>query len=231
MTNRERAMNILHYKPVDRMPAVHFGYWGELLTEWAEQGKIPKELAEGNWDSSPKDRELDKQREASAHGVIALLLIQLLYLLSHFLLCGFVVSARVLFADSRFLGAQTSLLDRIFLLSYTEDERHYQLCENSEEQYRENIAVSADITEELQYIAYRDSNKIHYLIFLLSDFDGVVIVLLCRLYFCCLYPFGISVSAWEPFSRARDRIRPPSRDCSAKCAILTAKRRRKSHVS
>ena len=60
MTNRERAMNILHYKPVDRMPAVHFGYWGELLTEWAEQGKIPKELAEGNWDSSPKDRELDK---------------------------------------------------------------------------------------------------------------------------------------------------------------------------
>ena len=60
MTNRERAMNILHYKPVDRMPAVHFGYWGELLTEWADQGKIPRELAEGNWDSSPKDRELDK---------------------------------------------------------------------------------------------------------------------------------------------------------------------------
>lgn len=60
MTNRERAMNILHYKDVDRMPAVHFGYWGELLTEWADQGKIPRELAEGNRDSSPKDRELDK---------------------------------------------------------------------------------------------------------------------------------------------------------------------------
>ena len=60
MTNRERAMNILHYKPVDRMPAVHFGYWTELLTEWAEQGKIPKELAEGNYDNSPKDKELDK---------------------------------------------------------------------------------------------------------------------------------------------------------------------------
>ena len=60
MTNRERAMNILHYKPVDRLPAVHFGYWGELLTEWAEQGKIPRELAEGNWDNSPKDHELDK---------------------------------------------------------------------------------------------------------------------------------------------------------------------------
>ena len=60
MTNRERAMNILHYQPVDRMPAVHFGYWAELLTEWAEQGKIPRELAEGNYDNSPKDKELDR---------------------------------------------------------------------------------------------------------------------------------------------------------------------------
>ena len=60
MTNRERAMNILHYKPVDRLPAVHFGYWGELLAEWAEQGKIPRELAEGNWDGSEKDMALDK---------------------------------------------------------------------------------------------------------------------------------------------------------------------------
>ena len=46
MTNRERAMNILHYRPVDRFPAVHFGYWSSLLEEWAEQGKIPKELAD-----------------------------------------------------------------------------------------------------------------------------------------------------------------------------------------
>lgn len=60
MTNRERAMNLLHFKPVDRVPAVHFGYWPELLTEWAEQGKIPAELAVGNYDGSPKDMELDK---------------------------------------------------------------------------------------------------------------------------------------------------------------------------
>ena len=37
MTNRERALNILHYKPADRLPAVHFGYWRELLDEWVEQ--------------------------------------------------------------------------------------------------------------------------------------------------------------------------------------------------
>ena len=60
MNNRERALNILHYEPVDRMIAVHFGYWKELLVEWAEQKKIPSYLAENNYDGSAKDRELDK---------------------------------------------------------------------------------------------------------------------------------------------------------------------------
>lgn len=60
MTNRERALAILHYEKPDRMPAVHFGYWDELLLEWAQQGKIPEELAHDNRDGSEKDRELDK---------------------------------------------------------------------------------------------------------------------------------------------------------------------------
>ena len=60
MTNRERAMNILHYQPVDRFPAVHFGYWSELLEEWAEQGKISKELAASVGDGNEADRELDR---------------------------------------------------------------------------------------------------------------------------------------------------------------------------
>ncbi|MBR5187050.1 MAG: hypothetical protein IKW18_01150, partial [Clostridia bacterium] len=60
MTNRERALNILNYKPIDRMPAVHFGYWQELLDEWAEQKKIPTELAKGWSDGNAKDRELDR---------------------------------------------------------------------------------------------------------------------------------------------------------------------------
>ena len=61
MTTRERCMNILHYKNVDRMPALHFGYWPELLGEWAEQGHISKELAvAARRDGSEGDRELDK---------------------------------------------------------------------------------------------------------------------------------------------------------------------------
>ena len=47
MLNRDRVMNILHYRPVDRMPAVHFGYWDELLDEWVAQGKLDKDLVEG----------------------------------------------------------------------------------------------------------------------------------------------------------------------------------------
>ena len=53
-------MNILHFKPVDRLPAVHFGYWKELLDEWAEQGKISKETAEKQRDGNEYDRQLDK---------------------------------------------------------------------------------------------------------------------------------------------------------------------------
>lgn len=47
MNSRERAMKILHDKPVDRLPKVHFGHWQELLDEWADQGKIPRELTVG----------------------------------------------------------------------------------------------------------------------------------------------------------------------------------------
>ena len=60
MTNRQRALNILHYKPVDRLPAVHFGYWKELVAEWAEQGKISKSIADSWSGSNEADRELDK---------------------------------------------------------------------------------------------------------------------------------------------------------------------------
>ncbi|MBE6568982.1 MAG: hypothetical protein E7658_02030 [Ruminococcaceae bacterium] len=60
MTNRERAMNILHYKPADRLPAVHFGYWEELLEEWVEQGKIPGDILETHGDGNEADRRLDE---------------------------------------------------------------------------------------------------------------------------------------------------------------------------
>ena len=43
------------------MPAVHFGYWQELLDEWAQEGHITKEIASAAVvDSSPAQQELDK---------------------------------------------------------------------------------------------------------------------------------------------------------------------------
>lgn len=60
MTNRERALHILHYQKADRMPAVHFGYWYELLEEWAQQGHIRKDVPRMWADGNETDRELDK---------------------------------------------------------------------------------------------------------------------------------------------------------------------------
>ena len=60
MNTRERVLNILHYKDVDRMPALHFGYWHDLLAEWAAQGYIPEELSKGWDDNNAVDRALDK---------------------------------------------------------------------------------------------------------------------------------------------------------------------------
>ncbi len=60
MTNRERTINLLHFKDVDRMPAVHFGYWPELLDEWVAQGHITAEMRQGNSDGNAKDQMLDK---------------------------------------------------------------------------------------------------------------------------------------------------------------------------
>ena len=61
MTNRERALNILSYKPVDRMPAVHFGYWNELVHEWADQGHISRDIADNWGDGNAADLELNKK--------------------------------------------------------------------------------------------------------------------------------------------------------------------------
>ncbi len=61
MTNRERTMNILNYKPVDRMPIVAFGYWNETLEKWYHEGHITEQNWRGYWDNSPDDFEIMKK--------------------------------------------------------------------------------------------------------------------------------------------------------------------------
>jgi len=55
LTNRERAMAVLHYRPRDRLPLVHFGYWTETLAKWAQEGHVTQEEARAWADGNPTD--------------------------------------------------------------------------------------------------------------------------------------------------------------------------------
>ena len=61
MNNRERTMAILNYEKYDRMPVVHFGYWGELLQKWHQEGHLTKEQADGCGDGNQTDKQIDEK--------------------------------------------------------------------------------------------------------------------------------------------------------------------------
>ncbi len=59
MTNRERALAVLHYQPYDRLPLVHFGFWKSpdgTLAKWAAEGHITAEEARDWGDGNAVDR-------------------------------------------------------------------------------------------------------------------------------------------------------------------------------
>ena len=56
MNNRERQDAILHYRDYDRMPVVHFGFWGETLDKWVEEGHLTREEVTHAGDGSEKER-------------------------------------------------------------------------------------------------------------------------------------------------------------------------------
>jgi len=59
MTHRERALAVLRYRPYDRLPLVHFGFWaGETPQKWAAEGHISQALAEAWGDGNAADVEL-----------------------------------------------------------------------------------------------------------------------------------------------------------------------------
>jgi len=52
MTHRERTLAVLKYQPYDRLPIVHFGYWGETLQKWVEEGHLRAEEIMGSGDGN-----------------------------------------------------------------------------------------------------------------------------------------------------------------------------------
>ena len=58
MNSRERTLACLRFEALDRYPTVHFGFWRELLHEWAEQGHLSKEEADSYADGNAIDADL-----------------------------------------------------------------------------------------------------------------------------------------------------------------------------
>ncbi len=55
ISNKDRILSVLRYQGYDRLPVVHFGFWGETLQKWAAEGHISVEEAK-NWrDGNPTD--------------------------------------------------------------------------------------------------------------------------------------------------------------------------------
>ena len=43
MTNRENILAVLDYQPYDRLPILHFGFLGETLVKWKNEGHLTDE--------------------------------------------------------------------------------------------------------------------------------------------------------------------------------------------
>lgn len=61
MNDRERIMAVLNYRKYDRLPIVHFGFWGETLKKWADEGHISREEALTWGDGNPTDAAISRK--------------------------------------------------------------------------------------------------------------------------------------------------------------------------
>jgi len=61
MTDRERFLNVLSFKPVDRIPNYELGIWGQTYERWLNEGLREEELV-GDWfKGEPKFASLDRR--------------------------------------------------------------------------------------------------------------------------------------------------------------------------
>jgi hypothetical protein len=58
MNSIERTLAVLRYQPYDRLPIVHFGYWGETLQKWVEEGHLTADEVKGSGDGNEVERAL-----------------------------------------------------------------------------------------------------------------------------------------------------------------------------
>jgi uroporphyrinogen decarboxylase len=58
MNHRERTLAVLRYQPYDRLPIVHFGFWGETLDKWVAEGHVTADEVTGSGDGNDVERRL-----------------------------------------------------------------------------------------------------------------------------------------------------------------------------
>ncbi|MGY8825942.1 MAG: hypothetical protein ACKVJG_18735 [Candidatus Latescibacterota bacterium] len=62
MNSRQRALAVLNYEPYDRLPIVHFGFWGGYtLQKWAAEGHLAMEQADAWADGNFVDQQVGDQ--------------------------------------------------------------------------------------------------------------------------------------------------------------------------
>ncbi len=54
MTLRENSLAILRYENYEKLPIVNFGYWGETLQKWVQEGHLTQDEIQNAWDGSRK---------------------------------------------------------------------------------------------------------------------------------------------------------------------------------
>ena len=63
MNNRERTLAVLDYAPCDRLPLVHFGFWGETMQKWLKEGHFTlEELGGFPHNISPQQEKLCREK-------------------------------------------------------------------------------------------------------------------------------------------------------------------------
>jgi uroporphyrinogen decarboxylase len=60
VNDRNRVTAVLSYRPVDRLPVVHFGFWRETLDQWAAEGHLTATQAAGWGDGNAVDAEISR---------------------------------------------------------------------------------------------------------------------------------------------------------------------------
>ncbi len=61
MTLRENSLAILRYENYEKLPIVNFGYWGETLQKWVQEGHLTQDEIQNAWDGSENDRRIGRK--------------------------------------------------------------------------------------------------------------------------------------------------------------------------